>query len=255
MSLLNGWAWYAGHILGPAAFFVATLVAYAAFTSAHEAAHGNVSGGAHPWLDHTAGWIGSIFLAAPYSAFRVLHLQHHSHTNDPEKDPDFYVAGGSALSVVARCFTIVPHYYGTFLFGASSRTKAARDARTGVVAWLTGFALSLAALFAFGLGHAILLLWIGPAVIATGFLAFGFDWLPHAPHTTIGRYRDTRVVLFPGLSLLLLWQNYHLIHHLWPRVPFYRYGVCFDRVRAHLEEEGAEIVDLQRPRPPVVSGA
>ena len=45
----------------------------------------------------------------------------------------------------------------------------------------------------------------------------------------------------PGLPLLTMWQSYHLVHHLYPRVPFYRYGLCFDDLRPDLEEHGARI--------------
>ncbi len=38
--------------------------------------------------------------------------------------------------------------------------------------------------------------------------------------------------------------GYHLVHHLFPRVPFYRYGTCFHALRPDLEARGADIVDL-----------
>lgn len=31
------------------------------------------------------------------------------------------------------------------------------------------------------------------------------------------------------LTLALLWQNYHIVHHLYPSIPFYRYGVVRGR--------------------------
>ena len=47
----------------------------------------------------------------------------------------------------------------------------------------------------------------------------------------------------------MLGQNYHLVHHLWPRVPFYRYGRVFYESREELESHGAEIVELTSLRP------
>ena len=44
-----------------------------------------------------------------------------------------------------------------------------------------------------------------------------------------------------GLNTLLLGQNYHLLHHLYPRMPFYRYAACFRAVRPVLEAERARI--------------
>ena len=37
------------------------------------------------------------------------------------------------------------------------------------------------------------------------------------------RFRNTRITLFPGSTWLLLQQDRHLIHHLYPSIPWYRY--------------------------------
>lgn len=240
------WAAASGHLGLGAAFAINTLAAYLAFTPAHEAAHGNIHG-RHArlgFLDPLVGWLSAVLLAAPFSAFRVIHLAHHSHTNDPQRDPDYWVAGKSAIGVAARCLTIVPHYYAHFLFGATSRTQGAGSARASTIAGLVLVLGGAALAVATGHGGAVLALWLGPALLASGLLAFGFDWLPHVPHRERGRYRDTRALLFPGLGLLLVGQNLHLVHHLYPRVPFYRYAACFRALRPELEAEGALVVDL-----------
>jgi beta-carotene hydroxylase len=67
------------------------------------------------------------------------------------------------------------------------------------------------------------------------------------------RYRDTNVfwvrgkMLEPIFNCLYMFQNFHLIHHLFPRVPFYFYPKAFrslkpvlDRERAHIYEFGHE---------------
>ncbi|MEM9071928.1 MAG: fatty acid desaturase [Myxococcota bacterium] len=221
---------------------LATLVAYLAFTVLHEAAHGNIHGSTNALrpLSTTLGWLSGAILGAPYPAFRVLHLQHHSHTNHPEKDPDLWVAG-RGITVVLRCFTIVPHYYATFLVGESSRSKAGREKRTQVIA-ATLLLIGIAFLLAFvGFGREVLFVWLLPAFLASGVLAFLFDWLPHHPHNVQGRYRDTRAIPIPGLGVPTLGQNLHLIHHLFPRVPFYRYHRVFALLRPRLEEKKAPI--------------
>ena len=81
--------------------------------------------------------------------------------------------------------------------------------------------------FLSGYGLEVVLLWLMPARLAIGLLAFGFDWLPHHPHDVRSdddRYRATVVRPSPWLTPLLIYQNYHLIHHLYPAVPFYRYS-------------------------------
>ena len=54
-------------------------------------------------------------------------------------------------------------------------------------------------------------------------------------------------VMEPVVNWLYLFQNFHLIHHLFPRVPFYLYPKAFrslkpvlDRERAHIHEFGNE---------------
>ncbi len=233
-----------GHVSMGWGFVLQTLVAYLAFTVAHEAAHGNVHGKRTDWkwLNGALGWLGGVILFAPFPAFKVLHLQHHAHVNHGEDDPDHWVASSNPVGVVARCFTIMPYYYFTLLVGPSSRTNAGARVRRISMMTLVTF-LAVGGVFAvFGLWLEVLALWIGPAIVASGILAFAFDWLPHHPHDGKERYHDTRIILGPGLPLATMWQSYHLVHHLYPRVPFYRYGTCFHELRPELEERGADIV-------------
>ena len=45
----------------------------------------------------------------------------------------------------------------------------------------------------------------------------------------------------PTGNALLLGQNYHLIHHLWTTIPWYRYQRVFERIEGDLAERGARI--------------
>ena len=98
------------------------------------------------------------------------------------------------------------------------------------VVFLTGHAD--AAFFAFFL----------PAGIASGMLAFVFDWLVHHPHhvPVNDRYRTSNVYLFPKeihwpVTVLWIFQNYHIIHHLYPRVAFYSYPQVLNRISKLLD--------------------
>lgn len=84
-------------------------------------------------------------------------------------------------------------------------------------------------------------MWIAPLGLAALWLAFAFDYLPHYPHMEQGRYYDTRI--YPGrvANLLLLGQNYHLIHHLWTTIPWYRYQQVFDEIEPALRERHCAI--------------
>ena len=84
-----------------------------------------------------------------------------------------------------------------------------------------------------------------PERIATFVLAWWFDWLPHhglEDTQTENRYRATRnrVGLEWLFTPLMLSQNYHLVHHLHPSVPFYRYLKTWRRnEEAYLERDAA----------------
>jgi len=222
-----------------------TVWIYVAFTPMHEAAHGNIGGTrARAWLDRSVGWACSLLFLAPFPAFEAVHLRHHGTVNREGRDPDLWVAGGHAPAVAARCLTIIPHYYVVFLGQLGSSSPKLRRARMVAVAALLALAALAAGLVWAGYGWPLLVLWLLPSWLASGLLAMAFDWLPHQPHADPGRYTNARVVLAPGLPLLMLWQNYHLVHHLWPRVPFYRYGTVFAASRPELEAHGSPIVEL-----------
>jgi fatty acid desaturase len=87
---------------------------------------------------------------------------------------------------------------------------------------------------------------VGAAWLGSAMLAFAFDWLPHVPHQSRERWQHTRAVLFPKpirglMDQLLLGQSYHLIHHLYPRVPFFRYRAVFVRLRRYLDDNNAPV--------------
>ena len=65
----------------------------------------------------------------------------------------------------------------------------------------------------------------------------------------MGRFKNTTTFTFPGIlddivTGLWLFQNYHAVHHLYPRIPFYRYRAVFQKIRPHMKENEANIVDV-----------
>jgi len=84
-----------------------------------------------------------------------------------------------------------------------------------------------------------------PQRIGLTLLAWWFDWLPHhglQDTQRSNRYRATRnrVGMEWLFTPVLLSQNYHLVHHLHPSVPFYRYLRTWKRnEEAYLERNAA----------------
>lgn len=238
-----------GHVVGLVPTWVAAPVAFVAayvtFTPVHEAAHGNIGGTKRPWLDAVVGWASALPLLAPFPAFKTLHLRHHAKTNHPEHDPDFWVAG-TGWRVVARCLSLVPHYYVTYLGPLARSSRTAARTRPVAVAFLVVQGLALVGLTLAGFGSTVAFVLVVPSWLAVAVLGFCFDWLPHHPHGVQGRYLDTRAMPSRVLEVLLLGQNLHLIHHLWPSVPFYRYGAVFAASQDALADRGADIGEQPR---------
>ncbi len=243
-------------------YAVACLVngwlAYLMYMTLHEATHGNVSGGRAQlrWVDDLVGSISSIPLWFSYRSHRISHMQHHAHTNDPALDPDHFVGGPfsalipkyltlSLLEIALPVLSLVPG--GTRLLPRSLQRLADEDVPRSPleIAYQRRFILGCLAVFAAlslaGYFKEAFLLWFLPAKIGVFIVLVVFAWLPHLPHAERGRYRDTRITLFPGGTLLLRGQNHHLLHHMFPRVPHHGLPALFAELRPILEAQGARI--------------
>ena len=86
------------------------------------------------------------------------------------------------------------------------------------------------------------MLWIFPHILASALIIYFFAYLTHKPHEVHERYRDTNVfwvkgkIMEPIVNWLYLFQNFHLIHHLFPRVPFYNYPKAFRSLKPVLDQ-------------------
>jgi fatty acid desaturase len=99
-----------------------------------------------------------------------------------------------------------------------------------------------------------LLLFFVPTRLTAIFLSLTFDFLPHYPHRTLAEddpFRSTsnRVGMEWLLTPVLLCQNYHLVHHLYPTVPFYRLLKVWNAKRQYHESQSPAIVDAFALRP------
>ena len=225
-----------------------SIAAYLLFTPMHEAGHYNIaSKRSMNWINEIIGWISGIPLFSPFHMFRTLHFRHHAFTNHPEKDPDHWLASKNLLSLIFHSTTIFPVYLIKGLQLLQAKQGVAESVKKEVRVGFIGLFFQLALLVALGISLGwmnILYIWVIPAVIAQSFLALTFDWLPHHPHEEKDRFKNSRIIDIPGLAVLFQGQNYHLIHHLYPRVPFYDYGKVYFEMKEELEEKGVEVVKL-----------
>jgi len=228
-----------------------TLILYADQTPLHEACHGNIAGkdSKYLWLNHLVGFVCGSILLHEYKAFRYKHLAHHRDTNDAELDPDHWVAVKGPFKVAWRCLTIVFWYHRFFWkhIAFHAHIPGMRPLAIHIVvmhALYYGLALGLSVM---GYWREVLMLWIFPHILASALIIYFFAYLTHKPHEIHERYRDTNIfwvrgkIIEPVVNWLYLFQNFHLIHHLFPRIPFYLYGNAFRDLKPVLDREHAHI--------------
>jgi beta-carotene hydroxylase len=89
---------------------------------------------------------------------------------------------------------------------------------------------------------------IRPHGLGQLLLAAIFDWIVHYPYTGTNRFNMTNAFYSNSnlidrlFSVLTFGQNLHLIHHLYPWVPFYSYRTLFVEIRAYLDDKKSALV-------------
>ncbi len=224
------------------ALILSSLSSFAAFTPMHDAAHNSIA--RKSWVNELVGRINGFILTAPFPAFRYLHLRHHKYTNDEHEDPDMWSGQGPRLLLPLRWLTQDLHYY---LFYVRRWNQQPKAARIELITTFTVLAVMWSILIYMGFGFELLFGWLIPSRLAIMFLAYSFDYLPHKPHTIYGRedrFRATIVRPNPILTPIFLYQNYHLVHHLYPGVPFYRYVSVWRERREQIVAKGGSGRDI-----------
>jgi fatty acid desaturase len=199
----------------------------------HELLHGHPTRSAF-----VNGLIGFAPLAAwfPYRVYRDLHLQHHDdpHLTHPEIDPESYFVSGDAwrqAGPLTRALLVARNtFFGRLLLGpafsiAATATQALRKPMRGdwsdVPAWLAHFA-ALAVLMAWLDRACGIAPWLFIAGVAYPALALSAVRSFHE-HRAAASHEQRSVINEAAWfwRLLFLNNNYHLVHHDLPHVPWF----------------------------------
>jgi beta-carotene hydroxylase len=219
-----------------------SFAAFMQFTVLHDGVHRSLMRGYPRANDFIAGVAGAALgPIGTCAAFRHVHFAHHRHTNEVGSDPDLWSGLGRRWLMPLHWATADFYYAVRVLRDWSS--IAVRD-RVQIV----GYTGTLTALYALawwaGYGIEATLYWLIPSRLAIFWLAFAFNYLPHHPHAVEQRhnpYAATNVRKGGGAAMtgLFLYQNFHLIHHLFPSVPFYRYARIWRQQGDEFKRQGA----------------
>lgn len=243
---LATWAALAGRIPYLAAAVVNTAYIYFLYTVVHETVHANISSRHKDlaWIDLVIGTLACIPLWLFFFQHKKQHMVHHTRTNFDD-DPDIYARGSFLGWIFVRLPRVLIAYFNPVQL--YRECLAYGVPRNEIVITMITFALQAAlfvAIIAAGHGYELLVLWFIPWWIGQTVMLTLFTWTPHHDHHETGRYRNTRVLLFPGANWLLLGQHLHLIHHMMPGIPYYRYQATFEEIRPLLEQHDVRIEGL-----------
>ena len=202
------------------------FVSFAMFTVLHDAAHRGL--GKVRVVNEVLGRIAVPFVAsyASFPLFRHIHLTHHRFVNEGhDVDPDSWMIHGPWWQLPLRWAVVDLHYASFYLRGWRDRPRREVAESIGIAIAAVG---GILAVVLAGYGPELALVYLIPQRIALVVLAWWFDWLPH--HGLDGTVTDRRLQSTRNiiglewlLTPLLFSQNYHLLHHVHPIVPFYRY--------------------------------
>ncbi len=212
------------------------------FTVLHDASHYSIS--SHRWVNGVFGRAAMLFVSPllSFPAFGFIHIEHHRHTNDDDNDPDHFASHGPWWQLPVR-FAAMDLPYIAFYARNLRRRPRAEVIETGALILLSTGGVVTAGIT--GNIWPLAFVYVIPARVAMFALAWWFDWLPHHgldETQSENRYHATRnrVGMEWLFTPLMLSQNYHLVHHLHPSIPFYRYLRTWRRnEEAYLERDAA----------------
>jgi len=206
----------------------------------HEGAHGLI------YPDRKINdWITEIFCALPCFTrvrdYRAFHFKHHRHTGDPERDPEirFYADQGYQFKrtsgfVLFGSFVKDIFFVNMIRFAKSQARFITDEERTGslkpvstlsktapLIFWGCALCLSLT----FGFLKSLLLFWIFPAATLMFLFLKLHGYGEHTGSSAISEVSKTFTRNYNFVTNYFLFpigSGYHLEHHLYPQVPWYR---------------------------------
>ena len=218
LAALTIYGWFVGQWPLWQLLLLGFLALHLEGTVIHDACHNS----AHPnriW-NAVMGHGAALLLGFSFPVFTRVHLQHHAHVNDPKHDPDHIVSTFGPLWLIAPRF-----FYHEFFF-----FKRRLWRRYELLEW--GIARGIFFSIVFAAAHYQFLpfifnCWFAPALMVGVTLGLFFDYLPHRPFQSRSRWHNARV--YPGrlMNWLIMGQNYHLVHHLWPSIPWFEYQQAY----------------------------
>jgi fatty acid desaturase len=235
-------------LLVPAMFLHGVVIVFL-FAPMHECTHGTAF--RRRWVNSAVGYFCGFMLLRSSLYFKYRHADHHTYTQDPERDPDLVPIPGNKRNYISEVMgaSLWPKLVGALYRSATGRFNELEqrfipESERGRVAKenriLIGLYVAIAAVsIPTGLWQEVLLFWIVPRVLAEPVLRL----VRLAEHTGMEEGPDplsnTRTTLTNRVIRFLYWNMpYHAAHHMAPSVPFHALSKLHAKLPEHPVEAG-----------------
>lgn len=215
---------------------------------AHETWHGNLF--RRRWQNEVAGVGLGLLVGISHDALRHDHLMHHRHNRTP-RDPDAYNAGRDSVGARVLFYAVVLFglplsvVYFNLLYPLQWFERARLPGHFGRVGLgALGYGALGWWLWRVGWATPALEVWVIP-LLATGPYNGLKSIADHHANVWRGDRFHTATTVRSNALVTWFWNglNYHLDHHLFPRVPGYNLPALHQRLRPALLERGAPVYD------------
>lgn len=229
-----------------AAFPIACANLALSYLPSHEAQHDIIArpGTKLRWLNQLVGHLSTLPLLLPYRVARLTHLEHHKHANHPELDPDYGTHADTALQSAWQ--TIQQQQPGgkSDAYGETLKRIGRSEVMLDAVAYELAYYAIMITLCWTGFALEAALLWFLPRHFGLIYIRHYLSWAPHNPGMDQGRYKDTRSFRSAVGNVLSMGMQFHIVHHLHPRIPLMRTPRAYWEMRDVLEARGCRMDDL-----------
>jgi fatty acid desaturase len=231
-----------------APFFLVYGVLYGSASDSrwHEAGHGTAF--KSRWLDQTVYQVACFMIMRDPTASRWSHTRHHTDTLVLGRDPEIQAMRPARLARILANFlglydvpvamkTMALHVVGRLnadeldYVPEVERSKVFRTARI----WMAIYVVAIAAAIGFGSWLPLVLVG-GPRVYGTFMhIIYGLTQHSGMGEDVLDHRLNTRTVRMNVINRFLYWNmNYHVEHHMFPMVPYYRLPELHEEIKDDL---------------------
>ncbi|MXO64179.1 fatty acid desaturase [Altericroceibacterium endophyticum] len=232
----------------PLAFILSYLIATGGYVTAHEAMHSTIGrkGTKRRFWNELVGQLSMVPLMFPFSIARATHIQHHKFPNDPVKDPDYPDSAPNLRAALVKAWLnrqpgpdAQVHHIKRVMLEEVGTPEAKRALKETVIFQIVGHLIFIGMALA-GYAIEVALVWWLPRWCALIHTHVFFSWETHYPHSGRGRYDNTRIFRSSVGSILSMWIEFHLIHHLYPNIPMHLTKPAYFEMKPVLEQRGVD---------------